>query len=1284
MTLDASLIGAGSAVALLDDGTGGDDILGDGIYSANVIVAMGTGTGTKSMPVTLTNGANSGGTYIAVEVKAATTPDNDNCSSATAIAGPYTPPVTVAGNFTGATVEYNEFVQLAGSPSTGMSTRRGLWYTVTGTGTTMTASLCATAALDSVMIVMAGTCDGLTVITSADDNGPACAGTPASASWCSVLGSTYWIWVAPFTAGAQTAAFSMAVSENGISCTGAVPTTVCAPDLSPTTLESEPSYGPGTDDGCDSSPLSFRDITVSAYPANTILRGTSRGYAGNRDTDWYRFQAPITESLTVTMNAQFNGILELRQVAATDCSINTLVTSSPISARCAPLVLTSGVTAGNYYAVRVIPVNLTSSATFGGVAVGGYSYHYRLDIQLAGPPVNDTCAGAITLALGATATGNTAFATNDGTSTCDANGRDLWYTITTTAMGTFHAETCGSAIDTVLTLYSVCGGAEITCNDDCSGCPCFGGSSCLTVTGLPPGTYRLRVSDKLFTAGAFVVRASLDATANGNDACCDAIPITCGSVTVGTTVAASAETPLPPACAGPLPGGSQSFAYTNGVWYRISSPITQTITVDTLASAYDSKLWVFDASAGCGSLTCVTANDDIQGSPFQSKVAWVAQAGVDYRILVAPFTTTTGSFTLTASCDPTPVNDLCIAPQVLAGTSGAVAGTTVGATAFTNTSTTANPSCNASYSMFAVWYQYTSPCNTNATFATCGPYNTQLSVHSACPTPTVSNQLAGACNLDGSGGCAPGSIVTVALSSGQTVLIRVAGELGAQPGSPFTLTYSIPDTDFDGTPDCFDGCPSDPNKIAPGDCGCGTPDTDSDLDGTPDCFDDCPNDPNKIDPGDCGCGIPDIDSDLDGTPDCIDGCPDDPNKIAAGDCGCGVPDIDSDGDGTADCVDGCPDDPDKIDPGDCGCGVPDIDSDGDGTADCVDGCPDDPNKIDPGDCGCGVPDLDSDGDGTLDCFDGCPDDPNKIDPGDCGCGVPDLDSDGDGTLDCFDGCPDDPNKTDEGLCGCGIPDTDTDSDGVPDCIDNCPTVANLGQEDGDLDGVGDLCDNCPSVFNPGQEDCDRDGTGDACAGRDDCNGNGIPDSCEPDCNDNGVPDDCDIADGTSMDLNLNGIPDECEGIGGTPFCFGDGTGNGCPCANFGGSGEGCANSTGSGAQLYNIGGTSVSADDAHLVAIQVPANEFGIMFMGPNQVNGGLGIAFGDGHRCVGGHVRRFPIQDSGPGGAMVLVNPVAQTGAVITPGSTFHFQAWHRDTPISPCGTLFNLSNGFSVTFTP
>jgi hypothetical protein len=94
---------------------------------------------------------------------------------------------------------------------------------------------------------------------------------------------------------------------------------------------------------------------------------------------------------------------------------------------------------------------------------------------------------------------------------------------------------------------------------------------------------------------------------------------------------------------------------------------------------------------------------------------------------------------------------------------------------------------------------------------------------------------------------------------------------------------------MDGTVDCNDGCPNDPNKIQPGMCGCGVPDVDSDMDGTADCNDGCPNDPNKIQPGICGCGASDMDSDMDGTPNCNDGCPSDPLKTSPGVCGCGNP-----------------------------------------------------------------------------------------------------------------------------------------------------------------------------------------------------------------------------------------------------------------------------------------------------------------------------------------------------------------------------------------------------------
>jgi len=76
------------------------------------------------------------------------------------------------------------------------------------------------------------------------------------------------------------------------------------------------------------------------------------------------------------------------------------------------------------------------------------------------------------------------------------------------------------------------------------------------------------------------------------------------------------------------------------------------------------------------------------------------------------------------------------------------------------------------------------------------------------------------------------------------------------------------DDDGDGVSDGQDGCPGDPSKSAPGQCGCGSPDSDTDADGSADCVDSCPADPRKTTPGACGCGNPDTDSDGDGTPDC--------------------------------------------------------------------------------------------------------------------------------------------------------------------------------------------------------------------------------------------------------------------------------------------------------------------------------------------------------------------------------------------------------------------------------
>jgi hypothetical protein len=73
-------------------------------------------------------------------------------------------------------------------------------------------------------------------------------------------------------------------------------------------------------------------------------------------------------------------------------------------------------------------------------------------------------------------------------------------------------------------------------------------------------------------------------------------------------------------------------------------------------------------------------------------------------------------------------------------------------------------------------------------------------------------------------------------------------------------------------PDPADNCPADPNKLEPGICGCGTPDSyrDNDNDATYDCVDQCPIDGAKTVPGVCGCGVGDVDGNANGVFDCRD------------------------------------------------------------------------------------------------------------------------------------------------------------------------------------------------------------------------------------------------------------------------------------------------------------------------------------------------------------------------------------------------------------------------------
>jgi hypothetical protein len=166
-----------------------------------------------------------------------------------------------------------------------------------------------------------------------------------------------------------------------------------------------------------------------------------------------------------------------------------------------------------------------------------------------------------------------------------------------------------------------------------------------------------------------------------------------------------------------------------------------------------------------------------------------------------------------------------------------------------------------------------------------------------------------------------------------------------------------------------------------------------------------------------------------------------------------------------------------------------------------------------------------------------------------------------------------------------------------------------------------------------------------------------------DCNANLVHDGQDAASGASADWNGNLVPDECESLG-VRYCA-----------------PAVPNSTGVPAVMTVLGSEVVAADDLFLAATSLPTNaNIGYFLMGTGANTfvppGAIGPI------CVAPGIKRYlpPVDNTNqlPGGFTRDVGTSGPISGQITAGSTWNFQAWHRD---SMAGTS-NLTDALSVTF--
>jgi hypothetical protein len=158
---------------------------------------------------------------------------------------------------------------------------------------------------------------------------------------------------------------------------------------------------------------------------------------------------------------------------------------------------------------------------------------------------------------------------------------------------------------------------------------------------LAPGDYMIVITNQTFngypcgTNDFYILKFNTEIAQN--DICTDAIPVQCGSSYSGTTIGTSIETV--PACNGVSAGAP-------GVWYLLPGN-NKIMTVSLCNNTnFDTRLQVY--SGNCGSLNCITANDDFCSS--QSEVEWFALTGTDYYIYVNGAAAATGNFQIDLSC----------------------------------------------------------------------------------------------------------------------------------------------------------------------------------------------------------------------------------------------------------------------------------------------------------------------------------------------------------------------------------------------------------------------------------------------------------------------------------------------------------------------------------------------------------------------------------------------------------------------------------------------------------
>ena len=378
------------------------------------------------------------------------------------------------------------------------------------------------------------------------------------------------------------------------------------------------------------------DNFASAWPINATpySTNTSNADATRESGEPFHYGSTNGHSVWWTWTAPTSGPM---QVNTTNSSIRTVVaiyTGSSVSA----LTLVSAAR-GNHTVdfVAVAGTTYQIAANSLDASVSG-NFTLRLSVNDP-PPANDAFANATAIPGNSY---NLSFASNAGATkepgepahAGDPGGKSLWWKWTAPASGTFQLDTLGSALATLLAVYtggSVGSLSLVVSNDNFSGT-----SSQVNFSAVAGTTYWFAVDGWQGRQGFL----NLNLTPPSNDNFANATIITLSGNYYGANgvynTNATKETGEPNH-AGNVGGKS--------LWWSWTAPANGSCHVDTIGSAFNTLLAVYTGPS-VGSLTNIASNDDSTNMSPASELSFNTVGGTTYYIAVDGYNGASGWITM--------------------------------------------------------------------------------------------------------------------------------------------------------------------------------------------------------------------------------------------------------------------------------------------------------------------------------------------------------------------------------------------------------------------------------------------------------------------------------------------------------------------------------------------------------------------------------------------------------------------------------------------------------------